>query len=166
MRLTKDRYNKISLWLTARPHLLTLVKVLNRGLPAVFYAAYPLLLALLVIRRDPRFPGVLAIPAAVFVLVSVLRVCLNWQRPYEKLDITPLIGREGTGRSFPSRHASSAAVIAVVFCFVWPPAGAVLSPVALLIAAVRVLAGHHFPRDVAAGLLLGLVLGIAGFLLI
>ncbi|SHI22308.1 PAP2 superfamily protein [Sporobacter termitidis DSM 10068] len=161
--MTRARYEKVAGWVSERPFLLGLLKVLNKGLPAVLYIAYPLLLIVLAAGRDVRFYRVLFVPAAVFFLVTVLREALNLPRPYEKLAITPLIGREGAGRSFPSRHASSAAVIAAAFWYVWAPAGLAASVIALVIAAVRPVAGIHFPRDVIAGCALGFALGAAGF---
>lgn len=161
--MTKESYDRVEKWFTARPGLLDLMKGLNRWLPRVVYCAYPLLLAMLALRRDGRFFRVLLVPAAAFAAVTVLRELWNFPRPYEELDIHPLIPREKSGHSFPSRHVASAAVIAVAFWYVWPPAGIVLSVIALLIAAIRPLAGIHFPRDVIVGMGFGLIIGIAGF---
>jgi membrane-associated phospholipid phosphatase len=162
--VTTERYEKIFRFLSSQPLLLSLLKALNRGLPAVVYVAYPLLLAYLAIGRDERVWRFLVVPAVAFVAVTVLRRCLNLPRPYEKLSITPLVRREGRGQSFPSRHACSAAVIAAAFWSILPAAGIVFTVISLLIAAIRILAGLHFPRDIVAGLLLGYALGIAGFL--
>ena len=79
---------------------------------------------------------------------------------------TPLVPKETHGKSFPSRHALSAAVLAAVWCYFYPAAGACMVVVALLICALRVLAGAHFVRDVAAGALLGFALGAAGMWLL
>jgi membrane-associated phospholipid phosphatase len=130
------------------------------------YIAYPLLLTWLAVSRDARLWRALIVPAFVFIVVSVLRKFLNFPRPYEKLAITPLIDREGSGQSFPSRHASSAAVIAAAFWYIWPAAGAVLSVIALLIAVVRPLAGLHYPRDTFAGIVFSLAAALPGYWLI
>ena len=60
----------------------------------------------------------------------------------------------------------SAAVLAAVWCYFYPAAGACMVVVALLICALRVLAGAHYVRDVAAGALLGFALGAAGMWLL
>ena len=78
----------------------------------------------------------------------------------------PLVPKETHGKSFPSRHALSAAVLAAVWCYFYPAAGACMVVVALLICALRVLAGAHYVRDVAAGALLGFALGAAGMYLL
>jgi membrane-associated phospholipid phosphatase len=163
--MTKERYEKIASWFSARPLLLTLLKLLNAVLPGVMYVAYPLLLVYLAWTRDGRFLRTVLVPAAVFVLVTLLRKLLDFPRPYEKLAITPVLKREGAGQSFPSRHAASAAVIAAAFWYIWMPAGLVMSLIAVLIAVIRPLGGIHFPRDTAAGVLFGLAVAIAGFLL-
>ena len=61
---------------------------------------------------------------------------------------------------------TDAAVLAAVWCYFYPAAGACMVVVALLICALRVLAGAHYVRDVAAGALLGFALGAAGMYLL
>ena len=164
--MTKKSYDRIISWFSERPRLVKLMKALNGGLPLAMSVAYPLLLALLAVTHDGRLWRVLIVPAFVFTAVTVLRRRLDFERPYEKLGITPLITREGGGKSFPSRHAASAVVIAAAFWYIAPPAGAVLSAAALLITVIRPLAGLHFPRDTAAGAALGILAALAGFRLI
>lgn len=161
--MTKERYDKIRAWFFRHPGMLRAMKVLNRWLARLVYCAYPLLLAVLAVRRDPRFFRVLLVPAVVFGAVTVLRKIWNFPRPYEKLGIEPLIPREKKGHSFPSRHVASVTIIAMACRYVWPPMGAAMSVVALLIAVIRPLAGIHFPRDVLAGLAFSLILGAVGF---
>ena len=77
-------------------------------------------------------------------------------------------GAEESGRAAPflSRHALSAGVIAAVWLYFSPAAGAALTVVALVICGLRVLTGVHFVRDVAAGVTLGFALGLAGMWLL
>ena len=167
-------------WLEARPALKKLVIALNRWLPAVPFACYPLLLVLLNVRwfrllsanraAALDFMQLIAravfVPAFVFLGGTLLRARLNFPRPYEQPGFTPLVPKETHGKSFPSRHALSAAVLAAVWCYFYPAAGACMVVVALLICTLRVLAGVHFVRDVAAGALLGFALGAAGMYLL
>ena len=92
------------------------------------------------------------------------RYLLNFPRPYEKYDITPIFPKNTVGKSFPSRHTASAAVIAGAFLYVSLPLGAVFLVIALLIAASRVVGGVHFTRDVAAGVLYALLCSAVYFL--
>ncbi len=94
------------------------------------------------------------VPAAMFFLVSVFRHFADFQRPYEKEGIVPLIKKEKCGHSFPSRHAASAGMVAAVWTAYCLPAGIFF--LAVLIAASRVFAGVHYVRDVLVG-------GVFGF---
>lgn len=93
------------------------------------------------------------------VAVSLLRIRINATRPYEKFGFTPLIKKESKGRSFPSRHAFSAAIIAFNIGAVYLPLGIAVGVIALVIAALRVVLGVHFIKDVVFGILAGILLG-------
>lgn len=161
--MTTEGYNKCADWFRAHPGWLRLLRGGCRILPLFLYAGYPVLLLVLAFNWDIRFWKVLWIPAAVFVLVTVLRQAVNARRPYELLDITPLVHKERQGQSFPSRHVASAVILAVAFWYVYPPAGAVAGVIALLIAIMRPLAGVHFPRDVISATVFSLALGVPAF---
>jgi len=164
--LTKARYDTIRTWFLLHPRSLNLLRALNAWLPRVMYCVYPLLLAALALNGDARFWRVLLVPAAALGAVTALRLLWDLPRPYETLDIEPLIPREKKGRSFPSRHMASATIIAVACWYVCAPAGIVMAVIALLIAVIRPLAGIHFPRDMLAGMLVGLAIGVIGFWLV
>ena len=160
-------YSSIAAWFTARPRALRLLKRMNYVLPLVFYYLYPLLLLQLAVRQESaRFLRVLLAPAAAFVSCTILRHVFHAKRPYESPGFVPLIPREKTGDSFPSRHMTSAAVIAAAYWYVYPAVGAALTAAAVCIAVTRVLAGVHFPRDVLVGGVLGFALGLVGFRLL
>ena len=99
------------------------------------------------------------IPAAGFGLLSLVRRRLNRPRPYELYDLNPLIERDGSGESFPSRHAFSAFTIAAAWFATAPLVATFLLVAACLVGVCRVLGGVHFPRDVVAGALAGVVTG-------
>lgn len=138
----------------------------NTALTCVLYAIYPALLLWLLFRQDDRFIRVLLVPGIPFVLVTLLRNGCNAPRPYEILNIHPLIYKNTKGHSFPSRHVFSISVIATAFWYVKPWIGIVLLFCAVLMAVIRVLGGVHFPRDVIVGLLIGIGAGIVGFVLL
>lgn len=132
----------------------------NRVLTALFYAAFALLLGLVVLSDPWRALPVALVPAAAFVLVSAARKGMNEPRPYEVFGTEPLIAREGAGCSFPSRHAFSAFAIAVSWLTVSVPVACGLLGCACALAWCRVLGGVHFPRDVVAGAVAGIATGI------
>jgi len=162
--VTEQGYRRVRLFFERRLVLRKALVLLNRFLPLVLYAAYPLLLFVLALLRDPRFFKALVIPAAVFLGVTLFRKAVNRPRPYEVLAIEPLIRKEKSGESFPSRHVASAFIIAVTFSYIFLPLGIVVGVIAALIAVIRPLAGVHYPTDVLAGALFSLVTGIPAFL--
>lgn len=108
--------------------------------------------------------GYVASTAACFVVMGLIRRWLNAPRPYEVFDIKPLVPKKDlkSGRSFPSRHAFCAFLIATMFAIVFQSvAGMVPLLLAAALGAVRVLEGVHFPRDVVAGAVLGVAAGFA-----
>jgi len=62
-----------------------------------------------------------------------------------------------TSSSFPSAHAASAAAFATAVALESAPLGAAVTPLALLVAYSRLRTLAHWPTDVVAGLLLGVL---------
>lgn len=164
--ITAQQYQHITQPLRRHPALLRAMVLVNQLITICIYAAYPLLLVWLLLRHDVRFWHVLLVPGISFVLLSLLRDRINAPRPYEQLDITPLIHKNTKGHSFPSRHVFSAAVISTAFLYCGCTLGAVFLVFSLLLAIIRVLGGVHFPRDVLTGLFIGLITGAVGFILL
>ncbi len=135
----------------------------NRIVTDVFFLIYPAMLVVLLIFKDPRFWQVLLVPVISFIIVTIFRRIVSAKRPYEVWDVQPLIEKETAGRSFPSRHAFSAFMIAMAMLWLCVPAGIVLLVVAALLSVVRVIARVHFVRDVIAGAAIAVGLAILGF---
>lgn len=108
----------------------------------------------------------IVVPAVAFAAVSVFRRAYNAPRPYEALDIKPLIIKDTHGKSFPSRHAFSMFMIAVSWLAWQPIVGGVLLACGVIMGVIRVLGGVHFPRDVVAGACAAIVAGLIGYVLI
>lgn len=157
------RYRAVRAWFLARPAALWALRAANRLLPALAGFVYLALLSWLALGQNGRFWRAAGVPAAAFALGSALRAALNRPRPYEVYGLAPLVSKETKGRSFPSRHLLSAAVIAAACWWACPPLGPAMALIAALLAPARVLAGVHFVRDVAAGAALGALLGWLGF---
>ena len=76
----------------------------------------------------------------------------DWGAVYRKTD----------PHSFPSGHAARAALIAMLALFCCPlPVGLALTLWALLVSLARIAMGVHYPSDILAGALLGLIFGVA-----
>ena len=102
----------------------------------------------------------LTIAGISFVLVSLVRKMINADRPYTKYDFVPLIEKNKTGESMPSRHVFSAFVIGVTVIPINPIISVVCIICGVFIAITRVALGVHFIRDVIAGALIGIICGI------
>ena len=159
-------YHRIHDYVTCHSNLGQAVVLSTKLLPGIVYAAYPLMLLWLLVFQRQELLRAILVPAIGFLATTWLRAWINAPRPYEQLDIPHISKKDTVGKSFPSRHAACAAVIAVTALHALPPLGIALSIVALLIALSRVLAGVHFLKDVLSGLLLGGVIGWLGMYLI
>ena len=180
MILSAQQYAVLRRWFDAHPAVRRWVILLDRWLPLVPVVCYPVLLVLLNVRLAHLFAvresaaldfmreiaRSILVPGITFWVCTVLRAKLNFPRPYEQPGFVPLVAKETCGHSFPSRHAVSAAVLAAVWLYFYPVVGGVMVCLAVLIAALRVLTGVHFLRDVVWGFALGLALGLAGMWLL
>ena len=178
--MTAEHYQHLRARLDAHPFAKRCVILLDRWLPLVPFVCYPVLLCLLNVQLVRLFLAskaaaldfMVEIARAVFVPGftfwggTLLRDRLNFARPYEQPGFEPLIRKETRGHSFPSRHALSAAVLAMVWMYFYPAAGWVMLGITLLICAGRVLTGVHHVRDVVCGAALGCALGFAGMWLL
>ena len=131
--------------------------------------AYLLALLLLMLARDMRLIRVLLVPAACFVICTILRPLIGRQRPYDRFAAEPVGSyKSGKGKSMPSRHTASAAAIALAVAYAFPSPllnlGMIL--LCLVIAALRVVCGQHYPGDVIAALLLSGAISLIGYILI
>lgn len=154
--MNRATYQKMTQPFRAHPKLAQSLHMGNQLLTGLVFVSYfALLFYLLINRSGMLFPSA-AVPAGGFFAVSALRVLCNRRRPYEKFGLAPVIPKETKGRSFPSRHVFSAAMIAVTFLVQNEPllaqTGAVLMILALILGVLRVISGVHYISDVAAAL--------------
>ena len=154
--MTKEQYIKITEPLRKNPVRAKQVKNLNHILTGFVFCMYPLYLLKLLTERNTWFIRALLVPAVSFVCLSVIRRIINAPRPYEKFDIPPVLEKDTTGKSFPSRHVYSAFIIAFTFMnvsavnHIFLYVGIVLALIAMLVAVIRVISGVHFISDVFA----------------
>ena len=178
--LTAEHYHALHSWMDAHPTAKRCVVALDRWLPLIPFVCYPVLLCLLNVRlfrllgsqRQAALDLTAVIARTVFVPGltfwggTILRDRLNLPRPYEQPGFEPLRHKETRGHSFPSRHALSASVLAMVWMYFYPKAGWAMVGITVLICVGRVLTGVHHIRDVVGGAALGFALGFAGMWLL
>ncbi len=163
--MTAESYDALSAPFKKNTALKTALVVFNYAVTALFFIAYFALLIVLFYFRDNRVFPTLLTPAVGLLLVTVLRRVINSPRPYEVLDIEPLVHKKTTGKSFPSRHAFSAFCLSVVFSFFHLPVGILCFCLSILLALTRVVMGVHFPRDILVGGIIGVILTTVGMVI-
>lgn len=163
--MTKEQYQRWSAPFRTEGAAKAL-KITNRLLTYSCYIAYPLTLLWMLFHGDSRGIPAALVPAVTFIAVSIFRSTYNAKRPYEVLDIQPIIIKHTKGHSFPSRHVFSCFVIAMTFLWLNPAVGVAFLAMGVVLCFCRVIGGVHFPRDVIVGAVLGVLSGLVGYWLI
>jgi len=100
-----------------------------------------------------------------WVAVQELKVLFGKDRPFEILDIVPLL--TSASESFPSGHAAIFGALATILLVFHRKAETIiLAFLALLVPIARIAVGLHFPRDILAGLFVGMVFALLFSLLL
>ena len=153
----KQFYDRISGPL--RPYT-SILERLNKVITRTFYLLFPIFLSLIWLRNGwfVLFTTVLIMGGG-FFLLSLGRRLYNRPRPYQ-----PLIKKDSLGKSFPSRHVFSATVIAMLALMINLWLGGTMLFLAAILAILRVLGGVHYPSDVLAGYVIGILVGLLLYL--
>lgn len=136
-----------------------ILRFVYKLLPLVMLVAYPMLLVHVYFTDLQSLPKLVLVPMHVFLGVTLLRVIIDEQRPYERFDTPSVFGKTTKGKSFPSRHTASAFIIAMAFMYVNFWWGMLAMLIALLIELSRIMAGAHYIHDVLAGMAISIVAG-------
>jgi membrane-associated phospholipid phosphatase len=157
----RDLDLKLLRWMRTHGHspgLESAAKALGKaGNNAAVWVALGIVLALI----DPDRRDSWLICAALGPVAIALNYCIKLavRRPRPVLEGLPPLGGAPSSLSFPSAHALSSFAVATAMVRVDPAtAGALL--VALALSLGRPYLGMHYPSDVLAGALLGIVLGL------
>ena len=168
-------YNAIRQWFLQGPGgRMKTLKLLYRTIPLLIAASY-IGCGFFVLLREHNLKLLccyLVIPASFFAAASIFRKCFNRPRPYEDRQtadgresrIVPLIPKNKSGASFPSRHTLSAALIATACMFVSVPIGICCVILTTILGITRVLAGVHYPSDVICAMGIGYLSCVCYFL--
>ena len=136
-----------------------ILRFVYKLLPLVMLVAYPVLLVHVYFTDLQSLPKLVLVPMHVFLGVTLLRVIIDEQRPYERFDTPSVFHKTTKGKSFPSRHTASAFIIAMAFLYVNFWWGMIAMLIALLIELSRIMAGAHYIHDVLAGMAISIVAG-------
>ena len=166
MKNYQEWYDHIAVNIENKPFLLRLLRTFNRFMTVVMPMIYLTLLATTYLQQGlgKQVWIYLFVPAAGFVILSLLSKKINAPRPYEEWDIKPLLDRDSPGQSMPSRHVFSATIISMACLHASLSVGVILLVLSALLGLVRVLGGVHYSKDVVVGYICGLAWGVIFFL--
>lgn len=158
--MKKETYLKIFQKVQSVPNGVEWIQLAGRVLTYATALSYLAAVAGNLIGQQWKSAAVLVlVPGITFLAVTVFRSCFHARRPYEIYDFKPLIAKDTKEKSFPSRHVFSIFVIGSTLAWFYPAVGILICLMGCVLAAIRVLVGVHFPKDVIAGALIGMVCG-------
>lgn len=166
MKNYQEWYDHIASKIENKPIFLRLLRTFNRFMTVVMPMIYLTLLATTYLQQGlgKQVLIYVFIPASGFVILSFLRKKINAPRPYEVWEIVPLLDRDSSGQSMPSRHVFSATIISMACLHASLSVGLILLILSAILGLVRVLGGVHYPKDVLIGYACGLVWDVIFFL--
>lgn len=166
MKNYQEWYDHIAGKIENKPFLLRLLRTFNRLMTVVMPIVYLTLLVTTYLQQGlgKQVLIYVFVPASGFVILSLLRKKINAPRPYEVWEIVSLLDRDSPGQSMPSRHVFSATIISMTCLHASLTMGMICLTLSAFLGLVRVLGGVHYPKDVVAGYICGLVWGVIFFL--
>lgn len=94
-----------------------------------------------------------------FVLAEIIRKLMFRARPFVQLNLHPLVNQSPLEASFPSGHATFFFALSTIVYFYNKKMGFWFYVVSVLIVFGRVFVGIHWPSDILAGAILGILVG-------
>ncbi len=128
-----------------------------------FYTVYAAGFIMTLYIRKSFLPAYIVVPFSVYIINNTVRKILNKKRPFQELDITPLIKHKNSP-SCPSNHTACAMVISLTFLKAASFGNShllILMGIFFIICGIftgisRVVCGIHYPRDIFLGYIIGI----------
>ena len=163
--MKRETYKKVMKFWESHSKLLLAAQVVHHLSVLAVYMAFPFLLLFTFLDKDNFYLTAFLVCGISFVLLSLYRKKFNAKRPSEVYNIPSAIEKGKEGKSFPSRHTFSAVIIALCLFHLSVYLGAAFLVVSLIIAALRVVLGLHFVKDVTAGAIIGILCGVLALII-
>lgn len=120
---------------------------------------------LLLINKKTRYIGLMTMLVMILVAIigeGILKHIFQRPRPYDEFPLVHLLIGKYRSFSFPSGHAASSFAAAYVLSKYLRKLALAFWTVAIMIAFSRIYLFMHYPSDVLAGIILGLICGMVG----
>lgn len=162
--VNQDRYNEISTWIRNKKYRYGIFTILYKAVPLLVTVTYGIMIvyAALYLKLNQCI-RILVVPSVTFIIVTIFRKLIDEKRPYEVLDINPLVHKNKQGESFPSRHMVSVTIIAMAGLYINFILGIWLFALCMLVGILRPIAGVHYIKDILGAVCLAIVMGVIGF---
>ena len=141
------------------PNLKTIIIGFTRYIPIITFIVYPSLIIYLFYTKNNLLAESICKPLFSFLIVTIFRKIINRKRPYETMEIVPLVNHK-LGESFPSRHTVSAFAIAFVCLQVNLAFGIIMLLLAIIVSSSRILCGVHYISDVLSAIIIAFIINL------
>lgn len=137
---------------------LDLIMPFTHTLPYFFWG---LLTAFFFFRKKDRNLALLMIIAIAVntILATAIKNFVARERPYQVFDVRQLVTEENN-QSFPSNHTQLSFLLSTIIFSFYRRLGIILFLLSAVIAFGRIYVGVHYPSDVVAGALIGILLAL------
>ncbi len=162
--MNEKQYKCMLNWIQSNKIICNVIIKLSLYLPIILGVIYICTLIYLWSIKSKIVWEIILICILAFITTSLLRKIINAPRPFDVYNIHPLITHTSY-QSMPSRHATSAFIIAISCLKVNLYLGIICFCIAIMIACTRILCGVHFIKDIVYGILISILWGLPLILL-
>ena len=164
--MTEKHFRQVSDSIRSRKYGELIVNLINKLITFLVFASYPVLILYIFYCDRGDVLKCIIVPAISFAAVTMFRNIFNAKRPYEIYDFDPVIKKDTSAHSFPSRHVFSAFMIAMTYLVVDPRTSIDIFVMAAILGGLLVVGGVHFVKDVVSGAVIGILAGFIGYFII